>query len=145
MSVTFRAMESQDDWMWFKTRTSVIYCEDTVGIVAMRNGDIAAMCVFDSFSPFSCNVHLAIDDVAAIRAGLFTQVALYAYVTRGCERMFGLVPSNNEKALKLDKHIGFTEVSRVPRALGKDVDYIVMCLEREDCRWLPAQFKEEAA
>jgi hypothetical protein len=49
--------------------------------------------------------------------------------------MFGLVPDNNEKALKLDKHIGFHEVARVPDAICDGVGYIVMRLDKENCRW----------
>jgi hypothetical protein len=54
------------------------------------------------------------------------------------------VPSNNEKALKLDRHIGFKEVARIPNAVAEGVDYIVMCMEKSECRWLPEELREAA-
>ena len=141
----FRMIESDEDWTWFVTRTHVIRCEDTQGIVAYDDDGIRAMCVADSFSVDSCNVHFAVDSVWAIRAGLFTVFADWVYDHLGRKRMFGLVPDNNEAAIKLDKHIGFHEVARVPDAVEDGVGYIVMRLDKEDCRWRSERIREQRA
>lgn len=141
----FKPMDLKEEWHWFKARTHVILCEDTQGIVAVNEqGGIAGIVVFDTWTPTSVNVHMAIDNPLCIRHGIFTEVSIHAYIRNGKKRLFGLVPSNNEKALRLDRKIGFTEVARVPDALDDGVDYIVMRLDKEDCRWLPEEFREAA-
>ena len=140
----FKPLETMDEWTWFKERTHVIRCEDTQGIVAFDDSGIAAVAVLDSFTVDGCSVHFAIDRPIVIRSGFLNEIARHAFVSCNRKRIFGLVPSNNAKALKLDKHIGFTEVARVPNALAEGVDYIVMVMERKDCRWLPEQLREAA-
>lgn len=141
----FAPLTTAEEWAWFKERAHVIACEDSQGIVVYDDAqNIAAMAVFDSFTVDGCSVHLAIDNPFAIRHGLFSEVARHAFVACGRKRMFGLVPSNNAKALKLDRHIGFTEVARIPNAVAEGVDYIVMCLEKADCRWLTEEMREAA-
>lgn len=141
----FKFMETAEEWLWFKSRTSVILCEDSEAIIAVDDeGEIAAMVVFDTWTPSSVNVHMAVENPMAIKHGIFEQVAIHAYVTRGKKRLFGLVPSNNFKAMKLDMHIGFQEVARVPDAVDDGVDYVIMRLDKEDCRWLPKEHREAA-
>lgn len=137
-------MDCPSEFMWFKERTHVIRCEDTQGIVAMRGHDILAVCVFDSFTVDGCSVHFAIENPMVIRRGFFSEIAYHAYVVCGRKRMFGLVPDNNERALKLDKNIGFKEIARVPNAISEGVGYIVMELLKEDCRFLPQELKGAA-
>jgi hypothetical protein len=69
---------------------------------------------------------------------------VYAFHTCGKERMFGLVPANNAKALKLNKNIGFRAVAEVPDALDDGIGYIIMRLDKQDCRFLPEELKEAA-
>ena len=140
----FLPLRLPHEWEWVRQRTHVIACEDSQGIVVYDNNGIAAVAVLDSFTVDGCCVHLAIDNPLAIRHGLFSEVARHAFHACGRKRVFGLVPSNNEKALKLDRHIGFTEVARIPNAVAEGVDYIVMCMEKSECRWLPEELREVA-
>ena len=131
------------EWAWFKERTSVIMCEDSKGIVARNeDGIIQAICVADSFSVDACSVHFAIANPFVIRHGFLTAIADWLFGQCGRSRIFGLVPSNNKKALKLDKHIGFEEVAVIPKVLAENVDYVVLCMTREQCRWLTPALKE---
>ena len=143
--IRFKPMTEQAEWLWFKERTHVIWCEDTQGIVAFDERGIQAMGVFDTWTVDSCCVHLCVDNPIAIRRGLLHEIGHYAYNVCGRTHLFGLVPSNNEKALKLDRHIGFTEVTRVPDGVRKGVDVVIMRLDKEDCRWIEQPAKEEAA
>jgi hypothetical protein len=49
------------------------------------------------------------------------------------------VPANNEKAVKFNKHIGFTIKTVMEEAFEDNVDYLLMELKREDCLHLPAK------
>lgn len=143
--IHFKPLTKHDEWSWILERAHPICCEDSQGIVAYDdNGDIQAVCVFDSFTTESCSVHFAIGNPFVIKHGFFTEVANHAFHTLGKKRMFGLVPSDNPKALKLDLHIGFHEVARIPDAIRDGVDYIVIRLDKKDCRWLSEELREVA-
>lgn len=142
--IQFKPMDNKAEWLWFKERTHLILQEDTQGIVAFDERGIAAMVVFDTFTVRSCNVHMAVERTAAIRAGLFTEVAVHGFNTCGKDRFFGLVPSNNAKALKLNQNIGFEIVTEVPDALDDGIGYTVMRLNKQDCRFLPQELHEVA-
>ena len=139
----FKPLTETYEWNWVRSRTSVIACEDSQGIVAHHMGEIKAIAVFDSFTVDACNVHLAIDSPFVLRHGFLNEIARHLFSECGRERIFGLVPSSNEKALKLDMHIGMKEVARVPNAVQTGVDYIVLSMEKVDCRWL--NIEREAA
>ena len=141
----FRMIESDEDWAWFQSRTHVLRCEDTQGIVAYDERGIHGMCVADTFSVSSCNVHFAVDNPMSLRHGLLTVFADWVFDYCDKKRMFGLVPDNNDRALQLDKHIGFHEVARVPDAVDDGIGYIVMRLDKEDCRWRSEKINEKAA
>ena len=143
----FKALDTQEEWDWFHQRTHVLRCEDSQGIVVLESptGPIAAIAVFDSFTRDNgCNVHMAIDNPLVLRYKLLEEIARHLFITCGLRRLFGLVPANNEKALKLNRHIGMTEVARIPHGVAEGVDYIVLCLERTECRWIPEEFREAA-
>ena len=140
----FARLETPAEWEWLKSRNPVIACEDSQGIVAYRGDEIQAVAVFDSFGPDNCNVHWAIGNPMVLRHGFIQEIVHHAFVTCKRERIFGLVPSNNKRALKLDLHIGMREVARIPHAMGEGVDYIVMTMTKADCRWLAEEFKEAA-
>ena len=139
----FRAMNA-DDWQWVKEKAHVIQCEDTQGITAYDERGIQAVAAFDSFTVDACNAHIAIDNPLVIRRGFLCEAFRHLFVTCHRNRVFGLVPSNNDKALKFDEHIGMVEVGRIPNALSEGVDYVVMCMTKDACRWIPQQMKRAA-
>ena len=137
MRYEFCAMSTEGEFQWFQQSTRVIRCEDSLGLMAYREPfqPPVAGAVFDSFSVDSCNVHLAVLDPWVLRHGFLTLIADYAYDYLNRARMFGLVPENNQKALKLNTHIGFKRIAHIPDAVDTGVGYVVMRLDREDCRW----------
>lgn len=141
----FASLQTEAEWKWFCDRSSVVLCEDTQAIVVYRQGAIQAMVVFDTWTPDNVCVHMAIDNPMAVRHGLFHEVARHAYIEGGKQRLVGLVPSDNAKALKLNRNIGFAEVARVPNGVRTGVDTVVMQLEKENCRFLPAEYRRRVA
>ena len=139
----FHSMAHDHEWAWFKQKTHTIRCEDSQGLVVYNDKhEIQAMCVADSFTGASCNVHFAIDNPMVLRHGFFEEIAEHCFRRMGCKQIFGLVPSNNEKAIKLDKHIGFTELTRIPDAIADGVDTVVLRLKRDECRWRRPEMQE---
>jgi len=144
--IKFKSLTESHEWAWVKKRARPIMCEDSQGLIAYdEEGVIQAIAVFDSFTVDACSVHFAIDNPFVIRHGFLHEIARHLFIDCGRERIFGLVPSNNEKALKLDKHIGMVPVARIPDAMSSGVDYVVLRMNKEECRWLPKiEFKEAA-
>jgi len=141
----FKPLTEPYDWDWVEKRTSLIACADSGGLVAYdEKGVVHAVCVWDSFTVDACSVHFAIDNPFVIRHGFLHEIARHTFITCNRKRIFGLVPSTNEKARKLDIHIGFREVARIPDAVKEGVDYIVLRMDKADCRWLSEEMREAA-
>ena len=137
MSFIFKPMTADFEWKWVKALTNVVMCEDSEGIVCYDDdGLMVAACVADTFSKDACSVHLAIANPLAIRAGLFNQCADYLFGTRERKRLFGQVPASNKKAIKLNKHLGYTVVATIPNGICEGEDLVVMCLEKENCKYV---------
>ena len=140
----FKALTTPDEWAWFTSRTNTIACADSQGIIVEREGVIQAAAVFDSFTRTACNVHFAIDNPMVIRHGFIHEITRHAFFALNRVRIFGLVCSTNSKSLRLVRHIGMTEVARVPNAIDEGIDYIVHELTMaHECKFLP--IKKEAA
>ena len=62
----------------------------------------------------------------------------FDFVFRYADRRAIIAPvqASNERALKVNKKLGFKEASRVPDGWADGDDLIFMQLLREDCRWL---------
>ena len=141
----FKPLDREDEWQWMVSRTHLILQGDMQGIVHYDDKGIAGCVVFDTFTPVACNVHMAVDRISCIRDGLFDEVARHGFLACGKRRFFGLVPDNNERALKLNNHIGFVEVARIPGTLTDDIGTVVMRLDRERCRFGNVMNMEMAA
>jgi hypothetical protein len=150
--IFFKPMTEQHEWDWVYSRAYPIRCIDTQGIVAFNEkGEIKAICVADSFTPDACQVHVAIDSPTVIRRGFFNEVFRHLFIQCGRSRVFGLVPADNAAALKLNKHMGFTEVARIPHGYSEEVDYVILSMDKASCRWLnspktaPQRIEQEKA
>jgi len=138
--IHFKALDTGQEWAWLQLKAGVIACQDSQGIVAYDDtGAIAAICAADSFTTDACQVHFAIDRPIVIKYGFLHEIARHLFIACNRDRIFGLVPANNAKALKLDTHIGFREVARVPDGYAKGVDYIVLRMDRDTSPWLEQQ------
>ena len=145
MNVKFFPLVVERDWPWVSQTLGVKLCEDTKGIVAvdLESNAPVAVCVLDSWSRSSVQAHIRVIRKMALRHGFLEEVANYVYGTCGMEVMIGVVPGNNEAALKLDKHIGFTEKHRVKDGYDKGVDYVIMEMTREECPWYSETLAEQ--
>jgi hypothetical protein len=144
--IQFRRLTENYEWDWFKERTHVIRCEDTQGIVAYAaTGKIMAIMAADSFTPDSCNVHVAIDNPIVIKYGFLNECFTHLFHTARRSHVFGLVPANNSRALKFNDHIGFTEVARIPDGVGTGTDYVILRMDKAQCRWISHDKEKEVA
>lgn len=110
--------------------------ENTRGITAVDDrNQIAAVCVMDSWSPNSCQMHIWIKNPMVLRRGFREEVFGFVF-GNGRNKIICVMPSNNEKVVKFNKKLGFTEVARIEDGFEVGVDYIVTELKKEDCRYI---------
>ena len=132
-----RLFNSYTDWPYMYDSTRAIACADTCGVTACDESDgrLYGMVVFDQMTANSAQCHIAITH--PIRAKrLIKSASTYIFDVLGKEIIYGLVPSDNEKAIHFDKHIGFKEIMRLNDLYAKGVDYVLLKMCRADCRWL---------
>ena len=140
MTVNFRRLDCAIDWAWINNSLPILHVEDTTGIVAIdENNTPLAACVMDNWTANSVQCHLLVLDSKVLRHGFLETCFDYVFNINGRKVVYGLVPGNNEKALKLNEHMGFTEKCRFEGAFEDGVDYVILELKRENCKYLLAQ------
>lgn len=119
-------------WNWFNTHLPVLEVEDSCGLVALSDKGIPmAGCVFDNFTHTSVQVHLLIVNALALRSGFYEVCGDFVFKDQGKRLVYGMVPSDNEKALKFNRRKGWREVFRLKEGFKEGVDYVIMELTKE--------------
>jgi len=110
-------------------------CEDTRGITAIKAGIPQAVCVFDNWSYNSCMIHIWIGNPFVLRHGFAEEVFKFAF-SGDRTKIIGITPSDNLKALKFIKNIGFREIYRIRDGCEIGVDYVLTEMTKDKCRYL---------
>jgi len=144
MNVAIRFFQGDTDWDWVQRRLPILRVEDTGGLVAYDkdNDELLAACIWDNWTRNSVQCHFLIQNNIALKHGFVEEIADFIFNHQGKKFIYGMVPGDNAKAMKINEHIGFTEKMRLEDAWADGVDYVVMELKKENCRYLP---KEAAA
>ena len=140
MKPVFRRMEQLSDWGWINDHLPILQVEDTTGIVAVdeTTGEPMAACVMDNWTANSVQCHLLVLNTKVLKYKFLDTCFDYIFNINGRKIMYGLVPGNNTKALKLNEHLGFTEKCRFEDAFEDGVDYVILELKKENCKYLTA-------
>lgn len=106
-----------------------------------KNGQLVAGAVFNMHSGVNVMGHLASDGskhwmTPAYLAACFR----YAFVQLGCERITGLVRSDNIDAQRLDEHLGFKREGVLRKATPDGKDMFLYGLLKEECRFLEGKY-----
>ena len=143
LNIKFRPFEPVSDWGWVNEICPIVYCEDTSGIMAYDTDTFKTIGAFmmDNWTANSVQCHLMTTTPLLLRHGFLEYCADYVYNVRGVDNVYALVPANNEKAIKLDYHMGYKLKARLENAFEKGVDYLLMGMKREECIFLPKQEK----
>lgn len=104
-------------------------------------GKILGVVGFDGWNGSSCQMHAA-GEGNWVSRDLIRATFDYAFNVAGLKVLLGLVPSGNDKALRFDKHVGFSEVARIKDG-HPDGDLVILELRRENCRYLRKQDGQE--
>jgi hypothetical protein len=67
---------------------------------------------------------------------MLREVFHYAFVTAKLEMLLGVVNSKNTKAMRMDKHLGFRELLRLPKMHDDGGDLVLLAMKKSECRYL---------
>lgn len=138
---------------WAQRIIGVTFRADAVAIGLVRDTDtgplgpdrdsqgrrILAVCVFDGFSPYDCNMHIASDQTGRwLNREFILRCFAYPFTQCNLRRVTGLVPSKNTAARKFDEHLGFRLEGRCRDALPDD-DLLIYGMTRAECRYIPQE------
>lgn len=138
MNLEFRSFNGPADWGWCQSKVGILRCEDTGGIMAIdtdKNETVGAV-IMDNWTQNSVQCHFMISSPLVLRHQFLECAFDYMFNQRGVARVYGLVPANNEKAVKLNVNMGFTIKARMEEAYEVGVDYLLMEMKRENCRFI---------
>lgn len=115
--------------------------DDARAIGQSMNGEVNAVCVFDTFSAADCNMHIASSGSGHwLTREFLVTVFSYPFITCRLRRVTAMVPASNAAALKFDRHLGFIDEGFHPRALPGD-DLRSLGMLREACRYIPPEYR----
>jgi RimJ/RimL family protein N-acetyltransferase len=101
------------------------------------DGDLVSGIVFNNFNGSNATAHIAVKRFTKLFPELLHHAIKYAFKENKLKRLTGMVEADNEKALKLDKHIGFEHEFTMRMAGNNGKDLIVLVLWPDKCqRWL---------
>jgi len=122
---------------WAQERIGVIFRDDAKTIGLERDGQIAAVVVFDTFSKTDACMHIASDGTRAwMTKSLLLAAFAYPFTQLGLLRLTGLVVASNEQALAFDENIGFVREGYHPQAGPNGEDLISLGLQKKNCRFI---------
>lgn len=111
---------------------------DAQAIGVERDGDLAGVAVFDTFSSGDCSMHVASDGSGHWLTREFLRRAfLYPFVQCGYRRVSSPIAESNHAALRFNRHLGFTQEGYHPYAAHDGGALITQALLRENCRFIP--------
>lgn len=121
------------DFSWFAQRTGYVLPSNARGVVTGPEGAPRGMVAFDTWTPNSAHAHVAIDAPGSCRT-LLVEAFRYAFSAVGV--LIGLIREANAKSVRLARHLGFREISRVRDGWQAGEALLVFEMRREECRWL---------
>jgi RimJ/RimL family protein N-acetyltransferase len=147
MNLVFNMFQGEPDWGIQSDIEGLSKYVRTRGIIAVDTdtNSVAAACTMENWTPTSVHAHLTVVNPAVLRHGFFECVYNYIFNVRGVSRVYGMVPSNNTKAIKLNTHMGFTVKATLEEAFAVGVDYLLMELTRANCSFIEQPTEEKAA
>jgi RimJ/RimL family protein N-acetyltransferase len=114
---------------------------NTLGVE--QNGELIAGVVFENYTGSSISMHVAaLDGRNWMSRDFLFRVFAYPFLQLECNRVTGLVRTDNAKAQRFDEHIGFIKEGVLRKGATDGTDYIIYGMLKEECRWLNLKSKE---
>ncbi len=119
---------------------SIMYLPESADMKAVgleRDGKLVAGVVYDGFNGQNVWMHVAAEPGAHWMTRDYLRYCFhYPFNEMGVKRVSAYANASNEKANRLDEHIGFKPEARLRGAAPDGGDVILYVMRREDCRFL---------
>lgn len=120
---------------WITGVLGIKFDKNTVCIGQELDGEVVAVVAYTNIQDKSCAMHQAAIVPNWITRDLLWACFDYPFNKLGVKVILAAVSSNNEEALKLDRHLGFVDKAYIEDA-HTDGDLVILAMRRENCRWL---------
>ena len=99
------------------------------------DGEIKAVAGYAAFEGAACNISLAGDGNNWMNKDFLWAMFDYPFNKLNLKVIIATIAGNNNKSLKLSRHLGFKEIANIADA-HQDGDLVIMIMRRENCKWL---------
>ena len=141
MNLEIRPFDGPSDWGWIQQHVGLLRVEDTCGFMGIdteKNETIMA-CVMDNWLNSCVQLQFICTKTIALRHGFIETCFDFVFNEKGMNGAYALIAENNEPSLKIAKHMGFKEKTRLTDAYADGVDFILFEMLRKDCKYLPTR------
>lgn len=135
MNIQIRPFHGPSDWGWIQQYIPMLRVEDTCGLMAIdldKNETVGAFIV-DNILYNSAQASFILKNSMVIKHGFIEECASFVFDGLGKDIIYGYVREDNTKAMRLNKRLGYKDKTRIPEGFGKDCDFIVMELHKDNC------------
>jgi RimJ/RimL family protein N-acetyltransferase len=120
---------------WLSKVGKFEYPQETACIGQEKDGNLIAVVGYNSFTPNSCQIHVASTDVYFLNKDLLFAIFDYPFNKLKVKAIIAPIVKDNVKSLILCRKLGFEQVADIPYGHPKG-DLIVVAMKRNQCKWL---------
>ena len=127
--------------MWIAEKVSVDYVEGNVCFGVEQDGKLIGGAMFNDYNGSNICLHQRMDTPYGMTKQLLHAVFTYAFVFLGARRVTGVVLGANQRAIDLNRKLGFVVEGVMKRYFpGDDGDVVHMVMWPENCRFLEKKY-----
>ena len=104
-------------------------------IVCTDDGKPIAGVVYDGYNVSSVSAHIWLDAERVPTREWYAAIFDNPFNRLGVKKIIGQINSNNDEAIRLDKHFGFVEEARITD-YSEDGDLVIYTMTKDQCRVL---------
>lgn len=98
---------------------------------------------YTGFIGKTCQMHVVNLGTRRVPRKLLWAAFDYPFNQVGLKTIFGIVNSNNERAMQFDRHLGFKEAMRFDGLHEGGGDMVILRMNKDDCRWIKEKANEK--
>ena len=115
----------------------VEFCNDLQALFWVdQDNKIEWVIGYTAFIGKTCQMHMVNLKGGYTPKGLLFGAFDFPFNHCGIEKVFGIVNSNNTKAMEYDRKLGFKEALRFEGMHDNDGDLVVLHMDKADCKWI---------
>jgi RimJ/RimL family protein N-acetyltransferase len=115
----------------------LVYSAGMQGIGNERDGDLIGGVLYDGYTGNNIFMHVAgLDGVNWVNRNFVKAAFGYPFKQLNCNRISGWVDASNQKARRLDEHLGFKQEAVLEGVARDGGDVIIYRMWKHECRFI---------